>query len=88
MNSSKTSITGMFCAFGSNVANNLYFWICLVGFVFSVFGFILTRQALYGFSYGFFGIFLASILVAAWKKYESAKVRGTRNRSTDPQDFD
>ena len=49
----------------SGVVGRGHFWIALVGFVLSLHGFRLTRDALFGFGYGFFGAIMALCVVGA-----------------------
>jgi hypothetical protein len=72
-------------AIGRIAANKLHFWISLVGFVCSILGFLQTREALYGFGYGFFGVILGSCLFVSIAQYRRD---GTRRIQRRDQDFD
>jgi hypothetical protein len=88
MNSADTSITGTLRAVCSFVATSLFFWIALIGFLFSIWGSLLTHEPLYGFGYGFFGVILASNLFVAWKHIERDRSRLLRRQPRTDKDFD
>jgi hypothetical protein len=70
MNSDKTTSAWKLKLLCAIIASNPYFWVSLVGFLFSIFGTILTHRAEYGFGYGVFGVTLASCLLKAWMDYQ------------------
>lgn len=70
---------------GTTLAGSLYFWISLVGFVFTNWGFRITHDSFFGLGYGFFGIILAFCIFAACVQ---AHRRRSVNRRRDPSDDD
>lgn len=70
---------------GTILAGSRYFWIALVGFVFSIWGFLLTHDAFFGLGNGFFGIILASCIFAVCVRARRGRPESRRG---GPSDYD